>query len=131
VKDNIKPEGSHYDILLIDDDPATLRLLTTYFKSKGVTCTAVTSGTQGLEELENNRPKVVLLDIILPDIDGFEICKKIKSIQTLKNIPVYFISTIPSSEVEKRLAETKADGYILAPFAFSDFDGILDLLGTR
>jgi CheY-like chemotaxis protein/GTPase SAR1 family protein len=131
VKDIIISKDSHYDILLIDDDLSTLRLLTTYFKSKGVTCKAVTRGTQGLEELENNHPKVVLLDIILPDIDGFEICKKIKSNQKLKNIPVFFMSSIPSSEVEKHLAETKADGYILHPFNFSDFDGILDLLGTR
>jgi len=124
-------DDSHYDILLVDDNPATLRLLTMYFERKEVTCKGVVSGAKALEELKNNPPKVILLDIILPDIDGFEICKKIKSNQKLKNIPVFFISTIPGSEVEKRLAETKADGYILQPFNFSDFDGILDLLGTR
>ena len=126
-----KVDDSHYDILIVDDDLATLRLLTTYFESKEVTCKGVVSGAKALEELKNNHPKIVLVDIILPDIVGFEICKKIKSNQKLKNIPVYFISTIPCSEVEKHLAETKADGYILAPFALSDFDGILDLLGTR
>ena len=131
VKEVIKSKDSHYDILLVDDDLATLRLLTMYFERKEVTCKGVVNGAKALEELKNNPPKVILLDIILPDIDGFEICKKIKSNQKLKNIPVFFISTIPGSEVEKRLAETKADGYILQPFNFSDFDGILDLLGTR
>jgi len=127
VKDNIKPEGSHYDILLIEDDLATIRLLRGYFESEGVTCKGVISGTKGLEELVKNSPKVVILDIILPDYSGYDICKKIKSIQKLKNIPVFLFPSIGFWQ-EKHLAETKADGYILKPFKFSDFDGILDLL---
>jgi len=131
VKDSIKPKDSHYDILLIEEDLATIRLLTSYFDSKDITCKGVVSGTKALEELKSHPPKVVLLDIILTDIDGFEICKKIKSNQKLKNIPVFFIPSIPRSEVEKHLAETKADGYILKPFNFSDFDKILNLLNLN
>jgi len=131
VKDNIKPEGSHYDILLIERDLATIRFLRGYFESEGVTCKGVITGTKGLEELVINRPKVVLLDIILPDISGYDICKNIKSIQKLKNIPVFFLTAISGSEVDKHLAETEADGYILEPFNFSDFDGILEQLNLQ
>ena len=127
----MKPEGSHYDILLIEDDLATIRLLTSYFESKDITCKGVVSGTKALEELEYNTPKLILTDIIHPAPSGYEICKQIKSNQILKNIPVFFCTAIPGSEVEKHLAETKADGYINKPFDFSDFDGILDLLRSN
>ena len=127
----IQLERGHYDILLIEDDLATIRLLTGYFKSIGVTCKGVVSGRKGLEELVINRPKVVLLNVILPDYSGFEICKKIKSIPELENIPVFFFTAVSGSMVEKHLAETKADGYIHKPFDYSDFDGVLDLLKSN
>ena len=60
----MKPEGSHYDILLIEDDLATIRLLTSYFESKDITCKGVVSGTKGLEELEYNTPKLILTDYL-------------------------------------------------------------------
>ena len=133
MKDNIKPEGSHYDILLIEDDLATIRLVTNYFESEGVTCKGVITGTKGLEELEYNTPKVIILDIILPDYSGFDICKKIKSNQKLKNIPVFLFPTIGflHDYVEENIEELKADGYILKPFNFNDFDIIFDLLRSN
>jgi CheY-like chemotaxis protein len=128
ILDNIQIESSQYDILLIEDDQATIRLLTAYFESKNITCKGVVSGTKGLEELASNPPKLVLLDIILPDYSGYEICKKIKSNQKLKNIPVFLLTAIPGSEVEKHIKEVKADGYILKPFDFADFEGIFEWL---
>ena len=64
--------SSQYDILLIVDDLATIHLLTRYFESKGYSCHGVVSGSKGLEELERTSPKVILLDIILPDLSGYE-----------------------------------------------------------
>ena len=131
ILDNIKTETAQYDILLIEDDLACIRLLTSYFDSKGFTCQGVVSGTKGLEELSNNTPKLVLLDIILPDYSGYEICKIIKSNKKLKSIPVFLLTAIPGSEVKKHLEETKADGYILKPFDFSDFEILFDYLETE
>ena len=128
ILDNIKTETSQYDILLIEDDLATIRLLTSYFESKGISCKGVVSGTKGLEELKNNPPKLVLLDIILPDYSGYDICKQIKSSKELQNISVYLLTAIPGSEVEKHLEESDADGYILKPFDFSDFEVIFQYL---
>lgn len=124
ILDNIKTESSQYDILLIEDDLATIRLLTSYFESKGISCKGVVSGTKGLEEIASNPPKLVLLDIILPDYNGYDICIKIKNNKDTKDIPVYLLTAIPGSEVEKNIEETKADGYILKPFDFSDFEKI-------
>ena len=126
-----EPESSHYDILLVNDDLATIRLLTSYFDSKDITCRGVVSGTKALEELIYNTPKLIITDIIHPAPTGYDLCKLIKSNQKLKNIPVFFCTALPGSEVEKHLAETKADGYILKPFNFSDFDIIFDLLNLH
>ena len=128
ILDNIKTEATQYDILLIEDDLATIRLLTSYFESKGYTCKGVVSGTNGLEEIKNNPPKLVLLDIILPDYSGYDICKQIKSNKDLRNIAVYLLTAIPGSEVEKNLEDSNADGYILKPFDFSDFEIIFQYL---
>jgi len=127
ILDNIKVE-SEYDVLLIEDDLATIRLITSYFESKGFKCKGVASGSKGLEELGNTIPKLILLDIILPDLSGYDICKTIKSDKEWTNIPVYFLTAIAGSEVEKNLGGTKVDGYILKPFNFSDFEIIFDIL---
>ncbi|MFW9780843.1 MAG: response regulator [Candidatus Heimdallarchaeota archaeon] len=126
--DNIKIQNHEYDILLIEDDLATIRLITSYFDSKGYMCKGVVSGSKGLEELGRAQPKVILLDIILPDLSGYDICKTIKSDKEFKKIPTFFLTAISGSEVEKHLKETKADGYILKPFNFSDFRVIFDIL---
>lgn len=128
ILDKIKVEEAQtqYDFLLIEDDLATIRLLTSYFESKGFTCKGVVSGTKGIEELRISTPKVILLDIILPDISGYEICDMIKKDKKFKEIPVYFLTAIPGSEVEKNLGN--ADGYILKPFDFSDFEVVFQFL---
>ncbi len=126
--DNIQVQQKSFDVLLIEDDISTIRLITSYFESKGYSCKGVVSGSKGIEELKNNIPKIVLLDIILPDINGFDICKTIKSDLEYKKIPVYFLTAIAGSEVEKNLNDTGADGYILKPFNFSDFEIIFEIL---
>ncbi|MHA1320095.1 MAG: response regulator [Promethearchaeota archaeon] len=129
--DNIEPESTPYDILLIEDDLATIRLITSYFESKNYICKGVISGTKGLEELRRVVPKVILLDIILPDLSGYDICQTIKTDNTYKKIPVYFLTAISASEIKKRLNETLADGYILKPFNFSDFKVIFEILNGK
>ncbi|MFX1571282.1 MAG: response regulator [Promethearchaeota archaeon] len=130
ILDNIKVE-SEYDVLLVEDDLATIRLITSYFDSKGYKCKGIVSGSKGLEELGHAIPKLILLDIILPDLSGYDICKTIKSDKEWSNIPVYFLTAIAGSEVEKNLEETKANGYILKPFNFSDFEVIFDILKSE
>ncbi|MFX1595859.1 MAG: hypothetical protein ACFFBK_07320 [Promethearchaeota archaeon] len=65
---------------------------------------------------------------MLPDISGYEICKMIKDHNINKEILVYLLTAIPGSEVEKKMGETKADGYILKPFDFYDFEVIFQNL---
>lgn len=127
----IEPESSQYDILIIEDDTATIMVLEEFFKMEGYSCKGVTSGTRGLEELRRSIPKLILLDIILPDISGFDICKQIKSDEKLEDIPIYYITAIPELDARKGLEETKAEGLLQKPFKFSDFKVLLDYLNKR
>ena len=124
----IEPETLSYDILIIEDDTSTIMVLTDFFDIKGFSSIGVTTGTKGLEELNRSAPSLILLDIILPDISGYEICKKIKLNDKLKNIPIYYITAIPESEVRKRIDETGAEGFLRKPFNFSDFNPLFEYL---
>ncbi len=125
-----KPDGTtaEYDILLIEDDLSTIELVSNFFEAKGYTSKGVITGAKGLEELNFNTPKLILLDIILPDVSGFTICKKIKTNEKLKDIPLIYLTAVPRNKVNEKIEETKADGFILKPFDLSDFDFVFQYL---
>lgn len=120
-----------YDILLVEDDQETVNLLVSYFESLGFTCKGVLSGFKALKELKVYVPKVVLLDIILPDLNGYEILKRIRKEEKLKKIPVFFLTAIPSVEVEKKSLDLGVTGSILKPFNLTDFDIIHKYLNKK
>lgn len=122
---------SEYDLLLIEDDVETVNLLTSYFDSLGFSCKGVLSGFKGLKELKRHIPKLILLDIILPDINGYEVLKRIRADSKLKDIPVFFLTAIPNIEVEKKITKLGATGAILKPFNLSDFDTLHKYLNIK
>ncbi len=125
-----KPDDTtaEYDILLIEDDLSTIELVSNFFEAIGYTSKGVTTGTKGLEELNFNTPKLILLDIILPDVSGFNICKKIKANEKLKDIPLIYLTAVPGNKVREKIEETNADGFILKPFDLADFDFVFQYL---
>ena len=128
---DIEPQTEYYDVLIVEDDDATVMLLSDFFELRGHVSKGVSTGVKGLEELARNTPKIILLDIVLPDINGYEICKKIKfseKLKKLKEIPVYYITAVPEPDVSKHLNETGADGYFLKPFDFAQFEVLFEYL---
>ena len=102
--------------------------MTIYLKDKGYTCKGVVGGLKGVEELEKYIPTLILLEIFLSDLSGFELCKTIKSDIKLKNIPVLFFTVLPRLEVNNRMADTMADGYILKPFDLEDLNVLFEYM---
>ncbi len=121
-------ESVEYDILLVDDDVSTNKVLLDFFQIKGFTCKDVVSGSETFKELEVYRPKLILLDILLPDVNGYEICRKIKLDDRYKDIYVFYITAVPGNEVRAKIKETMADGYFLKPFNFLEFEKLFNLL---
>nr|MDO8083357.1 response regulator [Candidatus Sigynarchaeum springense]MDO8119550.1 response regulator [Candidatus Sigynarchaeota archaeon] len=115
---------SLFDIFIIDDDSATVELLSSYFQFKGIKAKGLSGSADIIKELKEANPKLILLDVILPEIDGFKLCKQIKSDKALNKIKVFFVTAVPAFEVEKKMEETQADGFFLKPFDFSQLDGL-------
>ncbi|MFX1275179.1 MAG: PleD family two-component system response regulator [Promethearchaeota archaeon] len=128
ISEQVQDDEVQYDVLIIEDDTSTIKVLANFFEIKGHTYKILMNGADAINEIIRSNPKIILLDILLPDIDGFEICKQIKSIETLKNNKVFYITAIPGDEVEARMIETKADGYFLKPFDFGQFNKLLQFL---
>ncbi len=119
------------DILLIEDDLEIGKVLKSFFARKGYSLTAVAEGRKGLEEFFNNPPKLLLLDIILPDISGYEVIKSIESSKKRKKIPIFFLTAIPRAEVFKKTKEFNATGLIFKPFDLKDFNVIYEYLDGK
>ena len=66
------------------------------------------------------------MDIMLPDINGFELCRSIKHNENLRDIPVYYMTCMQEDKVKRRMEDTKADGYILKPFEYDDIAKLID-----
>ena len=127
----IEEDGSYegqYDILFIEDDIETSTILIDYFKSLDISCKGVETGLGALKELKRAIPKLILLDIILPDISGYDVMQKIKADEKLKDIPVYFLTAIPRQKVEIKAKELEATGFILKPFNLKDFEIIIETI---
>jgi len=117
-----------YDILLIEDDIETVNVVTSYFEMKGVTCRGVFNGFEGLKELKRATPKLVLLDLMLPDMSAEEIMGVIKSNNNLKNIPIFFLTAISETEAKRLADDLNATGLILKPFDLNQLDVVLNYL---
>ena len=89
-------------ILLIEDDPFLIDIYTTKLKESGFKVEVATNGEEGIIKAQETKPNLIVLDIVLPQIDGWEILKEIKANPNLKKIPVVILSNLgQKSEVEK------------------------------
>ncbi|OGR75092.1 MAG: hypothetical protein A2X32_10370 [Elusimicrobia bacterium GWC2_64_44] len=106
-----------YKILIVDDDPIISKVLASIFRSEKYEVTSCRTGEDGLLAAQRELPDLVLLDINLPDGNGLDICKRLKSNQRLKHIPVILI-TGDATSVENKVQgiENGADDYVLKPF---------------
>ena len=100
-------------ILIIEDDPFLSEMYAAKFVQNDFQTEVAADGKIGMVKIKANKPDLILLDIVLPKMDGFEILKKIKEDSKLKNIPVILLTNLgQKDEVEKGLA-LGADEYII------------------
>src|SRR5512140_1992237 len=89
-------------VLIVDDEPRNVRLLEGMLYSEPYELVTAHSGVEALEAVGKNPPDLVLLDVMMPDINGFEVCKQIKSNPARRMIPVVMVTAL--SEVSDRVA---------------------------
>ena len=104
-------------ILIVEDEADILQLIDWHLRSEGYTTYTATDGNKGLDKAEAKIPDLILLDLILPGMDGLEVCKSLKKNSKTQNIPVVML-TAKGEEVDRIVGfELGADDYIIKPFS--------------
>ena len=108
--------GKRKTVLVIEDDPQTATLLTRFLKLRGYDATSAEDGVRGIDLIERDLPDLVLLDIMLPRISGFDVLLKVKSQPKTKAVPVVVCSALNGIGDIERCCKWGAEGYITKPF---------------
>ena len=103
-------------ILIVDDVPANLNLLTSILKQRGYKVRPAPSGSLALEAARHAPPDLILLDIHMPEMDGFEVCRRLKAEEALDEIPVLFISALTETKDKIHAFDAGGVDYITKPF---------------
>jgi len=106
-------------ILIVDDEPDLLKVTVTRLETSGYEVLQAVSSEGALEVLKKNKPDLILLDLLLPDMQGDTLCKQLKSDKALKDIPIVLF-TASIVRVPEKVKEMGADDYILKPFEPED-----------
>jgi diguanylate cyclase (GGDEF)-like protein len=110
-----KGPAAHGDILIVDDTPANLRLLSQVLQGVGYRVRAVTSGARALIAAALSTPDLVLLDVRLPDLNGFEVCARLKAEPKTHDVPVIFISALDETEAKVGAFAAGGVDYVTKP----------------
>ena len=104
------------NILIVDDTPDNLRLLSKTLIQEGYKVRCAVNGSMALLTIKAKLPDLILLDINMPDMDGFEICRQLKKSQTTRDIPIIFVSALDEIFDKVKAFEVGAVDYISKPF---------------
>ncbi len=103
-------------ILAVDDKPHNLQFLGKLLSDSGYEVGMAQDGQQALNFVKKSRPDLILLDIMMPDMDGFEVCKKLKADFSVQHIPVIFLTAKSDSNEVVRGFEVGGSDYVTKPF---------------
>ncbi|HMZ06909.1 MAG TPA: response regulator transcription factor [Anaerolineales bacterium] len=99
-------------ILVIDDDVAITELMTMLLKTFGFDVIATNDGAEGIKLARENTPNVVLLDLMMPDVDGWQVCKAIRQVS---NVPILILSAINDPRMVASVLDAGADDFLVKP----------------
>ncbi len=107
-------------ILIVDDDPDLVEAVTMILESKKYNVSAAYGGNEGLQKAKSEHPDLVVLDVMMPDKDGYAVCRELKADQKTSKIPVLLLTAVASKISTTRYTqqmglETEADDYIDKP----------------
>ncbi len=104
-----------YTILIVDDNPTNLGVFVDYLEEHGFTTLVARNGESGLRRARYVQPDIILLDVMMPDIDGFETCRRLKANEITQDIPVIFMTALADAEDKVKGFEVGAVDYVTKP----------------
>ena len=119
-------------ILVVDDDESVLSFLSFSLKGDGFTVIEAKDAEHGLACLKTSKPDLILLDIMLPKMDGFAMCKTVRQTPGLQNVPILFITAYADPTSLQKTQQAGAQGLIEKPIMYSELlVQVLDALAGR
>src|SRR5688572_15681947 len=115
-------------LLVVDDTPANLSVLVPTLEQAGFDVLVATNGVQALERAELGRPELILLDILMPELDGLQTCRRLKQHEALRDIPVTFMTALHDTEEKLKAFAAGGVDYVTKPF---DSDEVLERVRTH
>lgn len=103
-------------VLIVDDAPTNLEVISETLETAGLEVAIALSGEQALEQLQYSQPDLILLDVMMPGIDGFAVCQRLKQLPATQHIPVIFMTALADTEHRIKGLEMGAVDYITKPF---------------
>jgi putative two-component system response regulator len=107
-------------ILVADDEPANVTLLARQMRRLGYEVLTASNGREALEVLDNNRPDIVLLDVDMPEVNGFEVCRRIKRNPEMRLLPVILVTGRSASDDRVAGIDAGADDFVTKPFVIAE-----------
>lgn len=103
-------------VLVVDDEPKNLQLIGSLLRERGYDFAYASSGAQALEAVRNDPPDLILLDIMMPEMDGFEVCKRLKQDMATASIPIIFLTAKKETEDIVHGFHVGGVDYVTKPF---------------
>lgn len=103
-------------ILIVDDQPVSLKLLLSFLERHGFTMLVATGGEEALALIDQTRPDIILLDIMMPVLDGYETCLLLKEREATADIPIVFVTALTNLEDKVKGFEVGGVDYVTKPF---------------
>jgi sigma-B regulation protein RsbU (phosphoserine phosphatase) len=120
IRGGPRKNAGREEILVVDDTPANLRLLSQMLSQHGYAVRAVTSGPRAIESVRESPPNLIMLDIKMPDMDGYEVTEALKADDRFSDIPIIFISALDEIEDKVKAFRTGGVDYITKPFQMEE-----------
>ncbi|MDX9848922.1 MAG: response regulator [Anaerolineaceae bacterium] len=115
-------------VLVIDDDPAMTDLLRIILTSNQMEVKVVNDGQAGLDSLASYKPNIIILDLLMPELDGWKVCQRIKE---FNQIPILILSAVDSPSKIAEALDAGADGYLIKPVTTTSLIALINNLVKR
>lgn len=113
-------DSSHPPILVVDDNPDNAHIIRDYLEARGYPITVAYNGDEAMKVFEEVKPAVVLLDVMMPGRDGWQVCREMKQHPTLgRNVRVVMVTALDDWVNKRQALQTGADDYVEKPFELS------------
>ena len=121
-------ESSRGRVLVVDDEPDLVRVLEFGLKASGYTVEVASDGQEGLKKAREIKPDVILLDLMLPKLDGYKVCRLLKFDDRFKHIPIIILSARTQEGDQTLALEMGANRFVTKPYDFAEILGYIETL---